>query len=151
MAPLSRRSAAMGDADLEAPLNPSSPHNPPSSKHTSVSLSNPVCYMRPRDERAERWHDGVAGGVVSLYSVRMACADTGRVRVRVTPRSLRTVRTGLLRAVRTRGAGQLALGGGTAVRTPYTYVPASDVPYVPPTVAPQSWRTPSSPSPPSPS
>ena len=70
----------MGDADLEAPLNPSSPHNPPSSKHTSVSLSNPVCYMRPstvltvrEDERAERWHDGVAGGVVSLYSVTTLC------------------------------------------------------------------------------
>ena len=64
----------MGDADLEAPLNP------PSSKHTSVSLSNPVCYMRPstvssrrEDERAERWHDGVAGGVVSLYSVTTLC------------------------------------------------------------------------------
>ena len=67
----------MGDADLEAPLNPSSQHNPPSSKHTSVSLSNPVCYMRPstvrEDERAERWHDGVAGGVVSLYSVTTLC------------------------------------------------------------------------------
>ena len=65
----------MGDADLEAPLNPSSPHNPPSSKHTSVSLSNPVCYMRPvrEDEREERWHDGVAGGVVSLYSVTTLC------------------------------------------------------------------------------
>ena len=64
----------MGDADLEAPLNPSSQHNPPSSKHTSVSLSNPVCYMRPSTvERAERWHDGVAGGVVSLYSVTTLC------------------------------------------------------------------------------
>ena len=63
----------MGDADLEAPLNPSSQHNPPSSKHTSVSLSNPVCYMRPSTVRAERWHDGVAGGVVSLYSVTTLC------------------------------------------------------------------------------
>eukprot|EP00964_Phaeocystis_antarctica_P012976 scaffold7112_cov70-Phaeocystis_antarctica.AAC.2 len=54
MGPLSRGGAAFGDADFEAPLNP----HPPSTER--------------EDERAEKWHDGIAGGVVSLYSV-MAC------------------------------------------------------------------------------
>eukprot|EP00964_Phaeocystis_antarctica_P108694 scaffold73241_cov52-Phaeocystis_antarctica.AAC.2 len=36
---------------------------------------------------------------------------------------VRATRTSLLRAVRTRGAEQLAPGAGTTVRTPYTYQP----------------------------
>ena len=51
MGPLSRGGAAFGDADFEAPLNP-----------------HPTSTER-EDERAEKWHDGIAGGVVSLYSV----------------------------------------------------------------------------------
>lgn len=64
MAPLSRRSAPLGDSDLEAPLNP--PLNPSPVKHNSVSAHGSTV----RDgETQMKWHDGIAGGVVSLYSV----------------------------------------------------------------------------------
>ena len=59
MAPLSRRVASLGDSDLEAPLNPSSV------KHNSVSAHGSTV----RDGETQKWHDGIAGGVVSLYSV----------------------------------------------------------------------------------
>ena len=59
MAPLSRRAASLGDSDLEAPLNPSSV------KHNSVSAHGSTV----RDGETQKWHDGIAGGVVSLYSV----------------------------------------------------------------------------------
>lgn len=59
MAPLSRRGASLGDSDLEAPLNPSPV------KHNSVSPHGSTV----RDGETQKWHDGIAGGVVSLYSV----------------------------------------------------------------------------------
>ena len=50
---------------------------------------------------------------------------------------VQVTRTSLLRAARTRGAGQLALGRGGGGHCTYAaYIPASGVPYAPRTVAP---------------
>ena len=68
-------------------------------------------------------HDALVGRVAAAVTEEADTHAPGPWPGGATVPDVRATRTGLLRAVRTRGTGQLALGAPSTVRAPYAYQP----------------------------